>query len=127
MAPSKSALWIGRVLSALPSLLLVFSASMKITLNPQVVEGVAKMGISTETARGIGIVELVCTVLYVVPPTAALGAILLTGYLGGAVMVHVQAGDSYVMPIVIGVLLWLGLVLRVPAYRVILPGMKSGK
>jgi len=118
---SKTALWTGRVLSTLPVLLLIMSSAMKISKNPQVIEGFAKFGFPPGLEVNIGLVELVCTVLYVIPRTAAIGAILLTGYLGGAVVVHVRGGEPWFAPVVIGVVLWTGLVLRNPRLRSILP------
>ena len=69
----------------------------------------------------IGITELVCTILYVIPQTAVLGAILLTGYLGGAVVTHVRMGEPFILPALFGVVLWLGLYLRDPRLRVLIP------
>ena len=117
---SKAALWTGRVLSTLPVLLLVMSGMMKITKNPQVIEGFTKFGFPPGLEVSIGIVELVCTVLYVIPRTAAIGAILLTGYLGGAVVVHLRGGEPWFAPVLIGVALWTGLVLRNPRLRSVL-------
>jgi len=119
---SKAALWTGRVLSAGPVLLLLMSAGMKISQSPEVIEGLTKHGFDPKLALYLGIVELVCTVLYVVPQTAALGAILLTGYLGGAVCTHLRAGEPWFAAFAIGVVLWIGLVLRRPRLRVVVPG-----
>ena len=118
---SKAALWTGRVLSTLPVLMLVMSCAMKITKNPQVTEGFAKFGFPPGLEVGIGLVELICTVLYVIPRTAAIGAILLTGYLGGAVVFHLRGGEPWFAPVLIGVALWSGLVLRNPRLRSVLP------
>jgi len=113
--------WTGRVLSALPSLLLLFSASMKLMHPPQVLEGWAKSGYPMGSLLPLGIVEILCVVIYLVPRTAILGAILMTGYLGGAVATHVRAGEPFVIPIVVGVVAWLGLWLRDPALRAFIP------
>ena len=118
---SKAALWAGRVLSTLPVLMLVMSCAMKITKNSQVTEGFAKFGFPPGLEVGIGLVELVCTVLYIIPRTAAIGAILLTGYLGGAVVFHLRGGEPLFAPVLIGVALWSGLVLRNPRLRSVLP------
>ena len=118
---SRPMVWSGRVLSALPVLLLVMSGIMKLLRPPEVVEGFTKLGYSDSLAIGIGIVELACTALYVIPRTSVLGAILLTGYLGGATATHLRVGDQYFMPIVIGVVLWLGLYLRDPRLRTLIP------
>ena len=121
VAESKGMIWTGRVLSALPVLLLLFSASMKLIQPPGFAEGMEKMGIPVQLATGIGITELICVILYVIPQTAVLGAILLTGYLGGAVFTHLRIGDNFVMPIVVGVVVWLGLYLRDRRIRALTP------
>jgi hypothetical protein len=122
---SKAMVWAGRVLSALPVLLLLFSAAMKLMRVPAAVEGFAKYGYPAGAVLGLGVVELACTLLYVFPGTAVLGAILLTGYLGGATATHLRAGEAYFMPIVLGVVLWLGLFLRDARLRALLPWRKS--
>ena len=121
MQNSKAALWTGRVLSGLPTLLLLFSSWMKLSQSPEVTEGFAKFGFAPDLVSKIGVVEAICTILYIIPQTCILGAILLTGYLGGAVVTHLRAGDAFFMPIVLGVILWLGLVLREPRLRSLLP------
>jgi hypothetical protein len=119
--PSKKLLWTGRVMSTLPVLMLLMSAAMKFARPPDVVEGFQKLGYSEDLAVGLGILELVCTVIYVIPQTAVLGAILLTGYLGGATATHVRVGDPFHMPVLLGLLLWGGLYLRDPRLRALLP------
>ena len=112
---SKGALWTGRVLSTLPALFLLFDAGMKLVKPVFVVEATVKLGFAESVIVPLGVVLLVCTLLYLLPPTAVLGAILLTGYLGGAVATHVHAGDGpfeILFPVVFGALLWGGLVLR---------------
>lgn len=118
---SKKMLWIGRVISALPVLLLLFSASMKITRAPAAVEGFAKYGYPDRVIAPLGLVELTCTIIYVIPRTSVLGAILLAGYLGGATATHVRAGEPFIMPVIAGVLVWLGLLLREARLRPLLP------
>jgi len=105
-------IWTGRVISALPVVGLGMSAYMKFSGSPEFLEELKKLDISLATMRGIGIVEVVCTVLYAIPQTAVLGAVLLTGYLGGAIATHVRINDDFTAPLVIGVLLWVGLLLR---------------
>ncbi len=118
---SKTMFWIGCVISALPVLMLLTSASMKFAQPPDVVKGFEHLGWPLSLALGLAIVELTCTVIYVIPQTSVLGAILLTGYLGGATATHVRVGDNFVTPIIFGVLVWLGLYLRDPRLRALLP------
>jgi len=122
-APSVSLplLWTGRVISALPVLALVMSAVMKFVQPPDVAKGFEHLGWPMSLAIGLGILELTCTVIYVIPQTSVLGAILLTGYLGGATATHVRISDNFVAPIIIGVLVWLGLYLRDPRLRALIP------
>lgn len=120
--PNKLTLWTSYALSAVPVLILVMSAIMKVQRSPMVVEGFAKNGISPTTILLIGIVELLCVVLYVVPNTAVLGAVLMTGYLGGAVFVHVMAGEAALLvPVLVGMAAWGGLYLRDERLRALLP------
>jgi hypothetical protein len=121
VTPSKKLLWAGRVMSTLPVLMLLMSAAMKFARPPEVVEGFQKLGYSEDLANGLGILELACTVIYVIPQTAVLGAILLTGYLGGATATHVRVGDPFHMPVILGVLIWGGLYLRDQRLRSLLP------
>ena len=114
-------LWAGRVMSALPVLMLLMSAAMKFMKPPEVAEGFTKMGIPESLSLGLGILELACTAAYVFPRTAVLGAILLTGYLGGAVLTHLRVGEAYFIPVVLGVFIWGGLYLRDPRIRALIP------
>ena len=119
---SKPVLWVGRVLSALPVLMLTFSAVMKFTRSPQVMEGfVGKFGYPEGTLLPIGVVELICALLYAVPRTSVLGAILRTGYMGGATATHVRVSDPWFMAVLLGVVAWAGLYLRDPRLRALLP------
>ena len=118
---SKAMFWTGWVISALACLPFVPSAIFKIMQHAQVVEGFTKIGWPLNTAVPLGIIELACVVLYLIPQTAVLGAILLTGYLGGAISVHVHHGESFLIPAVIGVLVWLGLFLRDARIRALVP------
>lgn len=114
--PSKGKVWTGRVLSGLAVLFLLFDAVIKLMRIAPVVESFAKLGYPAGLEIPLGTVLLVCTLLYAIPRTAVLGAILLTGYLGGAVATHVRVGDplaSHILfPIYVGVLVWGGLYLR---------------
>jgi hypothetical protein len=121
---SKAMLWTGRVVSALPVLFFLMDAIMKLVKPPIVVKSTVELGYPESTILPIGIVLLVCTVLYVIPRTSVLGAILLTGYLGGAVATHVRVGAGafpIVFPIIFGVLVWGGLFLRDGRVRELIP------
>ncbi len=118
---SKKLLWAGRTLSGLVSLMLLFSASFKLMKPPMFVQEFARLGYLESAALGIGILEIACVVIYLLPQTAMLGAILLTGYLGGATATHVRIGDPFIPPIVAGVLVWAGLYLRDERLRALLP------
>src|SRR6516164_937275 len=112
---SQGARWAGTIMSALPALFLLFDAAMKLVKPTFVVEATVKLGYYESVIVPLGVVLLVCTVLYLVPRTSVLGAILLTGYLGGAVATHVRHEDSMfeiLFPVIFGALLWGGLVLR---------------
>jgi uncharacterized membrane protein YphA (DoxX/SURF4 family) len=120
--PSKGMVWAGRVISALPVLALTMSAVMKfMPPTPQTTEGFAHLGWPLRLALALGILELTCTLLYVIPQTAVLGAILLTGYLGGAIATHLRVGDNFVLQAVLGVLVWVGLFLRDGRLRQLIP------
>ncbi|HEX5887965.1 MAG TPA: DoxX family protein [Pyrinomonadaceae bacterium] len=124
IAVSKGALWAARIITALVALFLLMDGVMKLVKPAFVVEETMRLGYPERVIVPIGIVLIVCTVLYLVPKTAVLGAILLTGYLGGAVATHVRAGEpvfSVVFAIVFGVLVWLGLYLRNPTLRLLIP------
>lgn len=113
--------WTGRVISALAVLSLAMSAVMKFLKPEDLVKEFGRLGWPDSLALGLGIVELTCAVLYAIPQTSVLGAILLTGYLGGATATHVRIHDNFIPPIIIGVLIWLGLFLRDQRLRAILP------
>ncbi len=118
---SRKMLWAGYIMSALPVVMLLFSGAMKLMKAAPVLEGFARFGYPGNVAFGIGIVEIVCVILYVIPRTSVLGAILLTGYLGGATATHVRIGDPFYAPVLLGVLIWGGLVLRDARLRALLP------
>jgi hypothetical protein len=112
-------------MSALPVLLLLFSGVMKLLKPAAVVEGFMHLGYPESLSLGIGIAELTSVVIYVIPRTSVLGAILLTGYLGGATASHVRIGEPFFMAIVMGVLVWGGLYLRDDRLRALLPLRKE--
>jgi hypothetical protein len=122
---SKPGLLTGRILSGIAVLFLLFDAVIKLIKIRPVVEGFAKAGYPEALAIPIGIVLLVCVVIYVIPKTSVLGAILLTGYLGGAVATHVRVGDplfSHVLfPTYVALLIWGGLYLREERLHALVP------
>ena len=120
---SPKMLWAGRILSALPVLMLLFSAIMKLMKLAPVVQEFGRLGYQENVILGLGILELACTVIYLIPRTAVLGAILLTGYLGGATATHLRVGDPLMnyLTVVFGVLLWGGLYLRDERLRALIP------
>ena len=128
-AVSKKAVWAGRIISALPILFLLMDGVMKLVKPAVVVEGTVKLGYPETVILPLGIVLLACTVLYVIPVTSVLGAILLTGYLGGAVATHVRVGDPLLthvlFPVYLGVLIWGGLYLRDARLRALIPLRKG--
>jgi len=122
---SKGRLWTGRIMSALPALFLFVDGVGKLVKPAPVVQGTVQLGYPESVLVGLGIVLLSCTVLYVIPRTAILGAILLTGYLGGAIATHVRVGSplfSHILfPVYVAVLLWGGLYLRDERLRALIP------
>jgi hypothetical protein len=120
--PRKAILWTGRVISALPALGLVMSAAMKLAHGPAAVAMFTnKLGYQESSLTGIGLLELACTALYLIPQTAFLGALLLTGYLGGAIATHVRIGEPFAVPLVLGILVWVGLYLRESRLKALAP------
>lgn len=117
---------IGLVLTVLLSLLLTFSAVMKFLRPPEMIEQFESvLGYPARLAVPIGIVELLCVVLFLVPRTAPLGAVMLTGYLGGAIATHVRIGDPFITPVIVGVVVWLALFMRDARVRALLPIRRS--
>jgi len=114
-ASNKGSLWAGRISSALPALFLLLDGIMKLVKPVFVVEATVQLGYREGVIVGLGVVLIACTILYLIPRTAVLGAILLTGYLGGAVATHVRVGGplfSIIFPVILGAMLWGGLYLR---------------
>lgn len=123
-SPSKAMVWAGRVVSALPALFLLVDGAMKLAKPAFVVEATVGLGYPESVIVGLGIVLVACTALYAIPRTAVLGAILLTGYLGGAVATHVRVEEGLfpvVFPVIVGALVWGGLWLRDSRLRALLP------
>lgn len=119
---SKGLLWTSYVLSAIPVCMLLFSAYMKIAQpQPQFGEGMAHIGWPVEQSLTLAALEITCTLLYLIPRTSVLGAVLLAAYLGGATATHVRVGDPFIAPVALGLMLWLGLWLREPRLKALLP------
>ena len=118
---SKAALWTGRVMTALPALMLLFSGAMKFTGSPEIAKGFEHLGLPLGHAAGLGTLELACTLIYLIPRTSVIGAILLTGYLGGAIQTHVRIGERVYTHIIMGVFIWGGLYLRELRLRALIP------
>jgi len=121
---SNARLWGGRIASGIPALFLLADGAMKLGKPTVVVETTVQLGYPESVIVSLGIVLLASAILYLVPRTAVLGAILLTGYLGGAVATHVRVGNGafeVLFPVIVGALLWSGLVLRIPRVADLLP------
>ncbi|MBZ5694506.1 MAG: DoxX family protein [Acidobacteriia bacterium] len=122
---SKAMLWTGRILSGLVVLFMLFDSILHILRPAKVLEAFVRIGFSEKFSLVIGIVLLACVILYVIPRTSVLGAILLTGYLGGAVSINVRAGSPLftgtLFPVYFGVLTWGGLFFRDARLRALIP------
>jgi hypothetical protein len=119
--PSKVAVVIGWILGCLPTPLLISSAIIKFIQPKFMMDDWVKSGWPQAAAIPLGAIELTCTILYLIPRTAMLGAILLTGYMGGAIAHHVRLGEPFFIQSALPVLLWLGLYLRDPRLRALAP------
>jgi len=124
-APTKAQKWTGYVLSTLVILFLLMDAVMKLMKLPVVIETSAKLGFVGPIIFQLGLILLLCVILYAIPQTSILGAILLTGYLGGAVCTHLRVGSPLfgfiLFPTYLGAMLWLGIYLRDPRLRALIP------
>jgi hypothetical protein len=128
---SPAQLWAGRISYALAVLFLLFDSVMKVVRAAPAIEGTVQLGYPASVVFGIGVVQLVCLALYLIPPTAVLGAILLTGYLGGAIATHVRVGNPLLthvfFPLYVGALVWGGLWLRDERLRALAPWRTPGR
>jgi hypothetical protein len=122
---SKKAVLTGRIISGLCIIFLLVDAIMKIVLHPQHVASSADLGWSAQALQPIGIALLACTILYMLPRTSILGAVLLTGYLGGAIAAMARIGQPFFFPFIFAVLVWGGLFLRDEKLREIVPFKRS--
>lgn len=122
---SPVALWTGRILSGLVIVFLLFDGAIKLIPLDIVIETSRQLGIPTDLAVTLGVLTLIGTVLYAWPRTSVLGAILLTGYLGGAIYVHIRAGSPLfshtLFGVYLGIMIWGGLYLRDERLRLIFP------
>ncbi len=120
-AVSNTSLWAGRILSALPVLLFAFTGMFSLLKPAAVQQGSVHYGYPDGVLLRIVIVELACAIIYAIPRTSVLGAILMTGYLGGATATHVRVGEPFFVPIVVGIVVWLGIYLRDKRLRALIP------
>ena len=125
MGASGKVVWIGRVVSVLAALLFIVSAVMKVVGGAEVKEGLKHLGLPDSMLTPLTILELACAVVYLFPPTAVLGAVLLTGYIGGAICTHWRVGDPFFLQIVLGLFVWLGVYLREERLKALLPVRRS--
>ena len=121
VTPAARTRWTGRAISVLVSLVFLMSAVMKLLGGAGLEQGMAHLGIPLSLAVPLGMLEIACVVVYLVPATAVVGAILLTGYIGGAICTHLRVGDPFFVQIALGVLVWLGLYLRESRLRPLIP------
>ena len=121
LTPAAWIRWTGHAISVLASLVFLMSAVMKLVGGAGLEQGMAHLGIPMSLAVPLGMLEIACVVVYLVPVTAVVGAILLTGYIGGAICTHLRVGDPFYVQIALGVLVWLGLYLRDTRLRALIP------
>jgi len=122
---SKGALWTGRVMSALPILIVLMGSVMKLMKLPSVHEGFARAGLPDSLIVPVGLIELTCVITYLIPATAVLGAILMTGLLGAACLTSLRIADpTYPLPVILGMLAWGGQFMRDLRLRALIPFRK---
>lgn len=121
MAAGGRIVWVGWIITVVLSLLLLFSAVMKLVGGPEVREGLAHLGLPERLVVPLAILEVACTVVYLVPATSVLGAILLAGYMGGAICTHWRVGDPFYVQILVAILIWVGIYLREPRLHALIP------
>ncbi|QQS31795.1 MAG: DoxX family protein [Acidobacteriota bacterium] len=122
---SAGAKWGGLALSIIPSLMLTLSGVMKFVQPTGFEEGLALMGYRADQMYALGVVELLCVAIYWIPRTSVVGAILLTGYMGGAIATHYRVGDLFIIQVLIGMAFWGGLYLRNERLRELIPFKRS--
>lgn len=127
MAASRKALWTGLVISILVSLLFLFSAALKLKGGPEIAKGMAHLGLPESMLLPLAILEISCVVVYLIPVTSVVGAILLTGYVGGTICTAWRVGDPVFLQIVLGILVWLGLYLREDRLKALVPLRRTSR
>ena len=125
MTASAKVVWVGRGISGLVSLIFVISAVMKLVGGAEVKQGLAHLGLPESMLIPLSILELACAVAYLIPSTSVLGAILLTGYIGGAICTHWRVGDPFFIQAALGIFVWLGIYLREERLKALLPVRRS--
>ncbi len=126
MPTSGKVAWVGRIISILVALLFVVSALMKVKGGAEVTQGMAHLGLPESMRLPLAVVEFSCAVVYLIPATSVLGAILLTGFIGGAMCTHWRIGELVFMHIALGILVWLGLYLREDRLKALIPVRRGG-
>jgi len=121
VAASKKIVWVGWVLSVLASLLFLFSAFIKFKGGPDMDQAMTHLGLPASMLLPLGILELTCVVIYLIPATSVLGAILLAGYVGGTIVTCWRVGDPFIINIALGLVVWLGIYLREPRLMELIP------
>jgi len=121
MATSGKVVWVGWALSILAALLFLLSAFLKLKGGPDLDKGMAHLGLPPSMVLPLAILELTCLAIYLIPATSVLGAILLAGYIGGTIVTHWRAGDPFIVNIVLGLVIWLGIYLREPRLKELIP------
>jgi len=121
VAASGKVVWVGRVISILAALVFVLSALIKVKGGAVVTQGMAHLGLPESMRLPLAVVEFSCAVVYLIPATAVLGAILLIGFIGGAMCTHWRIGEPVFMHIALGIFVWLGLYLREDRLKALIP------
>lgn len=120
--------WVGRGITALLCLFFAFNVVTKLfyqTMYPQMAEQMAGIGLQVGILPTLAALELMCVVFYALPGTSVLGAVLFTGYIGGTIITHLRVGENVVMQVTLGLLIWLGIYLREPRLRALLPWRRA--
>ena len=124
---NKAMTWAGRIITGFIVIALTASATMKLIGHPEVVKGMEQFGIAQSMLPLLAGLQIMCVVAYVIPTTSILGAILFTGYFGGVMITHLRGGESPFIPIFLGILVWLGVWMREPRLRALMPCKCSKK